>query len=275
MHNYLIPVLAAFACALCNGVAAVLQKMSADKEKNGHSLDVRLLWRLLQDRPYIIGTTLDLLGWLLTLVAVQHLPLFLVEAIIASNIIVTALIERLYRRIVITSKSYVAIVSILVGLTLLAVASLPGKAEPVSTLLRWMVVLTPIPVALLGYVLARRRSYKTALGLAALGGLAYGTTSVMGRILTITHPFWHIIYNPLMVGIIVSGALGILLFSIALQRAQATTVNATMTSSQIVIPAIIGITFLGDTARSGLWYLVIIGTLLALGGVISLAKNPK
>ena len=275
MPNYFIPILAAFACAVCNGTAAVLQKISADKEKKVDSLNVRLLARLFRDRPYIIGIVLDLLGWLFTLYAVQYLPLFLVEAVIAANIVITALIERVFRHQIIRSKSYQAIAIIVVGLVLLAIASSPEKSEPISNMLRWFIMLTPVPIAAVGYVLARSKNYRASIDLAIVGGLAFGGTSVVGRIFRLSNPVWHTIYSPLVFALIVSGILGILLFSIALQRAQATAVNATMTASQTVIPAIIGAAFLGDHARVGLGYLVVIGICLALGGIGFLVSDMK
>jgi multidrug transporter EmrE-like cation transporter len=101
--------------------------------------------------------------------------------------------------------------------------------------------------------------------------LAFGDTSVIGRIFSFSNPLWHNVYNPFIYSLLACGALGILFFSTALQRAQATVMNATMTASQIVIPAIVGISFLGDDARHGLWYLVILGCTLSLGGVLALA----
>ena len=267
--------LAAFACAICNGTAAVLQKISADKEKKVDSLDARLLTRLFRDKSYIIGVILDLAGWLFTLYAVQYLPLFLVEAVIAANIVITALIERVFRRQIIRSSSYRAIAIIVLGLVLLAIASSPEKSEPISDTLKWLIVLMPIPIALAGYILARSKNYRASIGLAVVGGLAFGGTSVIGRIFRLSSPVWHTIYSPLVFALIVSGTLGILLFSIALQRAQATVINATMTASQTVIPATIGAAFLGDHARAGLGYLVVIGICLALGGIAFLASNMK
>lgn len=275
MPNYSIPMLAALACAVCNGTAAVLQKISADKEKDVSSLDARLLWRLVQDKPYAGGVALDILGWSLTVFAVQYLPLFLVEAIIAANIVVTALIERLFRHQKISPKAYLAITIILAGLVLLALAASPEKAEPISNTLKWLIVLTPVPIAMAGYVLARGKSYGTAIGLAVLGGLAFGGTAVVGRIFRLSQPVWHTVYSPLIFALIASGILGILLFSIALQRAQATVINATMAASQTLIPAVIGIVFLGDHARGGMWYFVVLGTSLALGGVAFLALGNK
>ncbi len=61
----------------------------------------------------------------------------------------------------------------------------------------------------------------------------------------------------------------------ALQRAQATVVNATMTSSQTLIPTVVGIVFLGDSARHGLWSLVAVGIVLSVGGVVLLALSHE
>jgi drug/metabolite transporter (DMT)-like permease len=275
MHNTITALFAIFTCAICNGTAAVLQKISADKEHKVKSLDIRLLWRLLHDLPYISGVVLDILGWLLTLYAVRYLPLFLVEAVIASNIIITALIERVFRRQNLQTKSYLAICLIIIGLVTLAVASSPERAAPVTDVLRWMIILTPIPLALAGYVLAKKQSYIAAISLAALGGLAFGGTSLLGRVFNVSQPVWHTIYSPVVYAIIASGILGILLFSTALQRAQATTINASMTASQTLIPAIVGIVFLGDEARNGLWFLVVLGSLMTLGGVIALTSSKS
>lgn len=275
MYKYGLPLTAALACALCNGAAAVLQKISADKEKNVKSLDASFLWRLLQNKPYTAGILLDLLGWILTLYAVRLLPLFLVEAIIALNIVFAALFESFLRRQKLSWRLYAAISVILVGLVILAVSSSPERAHQPTAIVRLLIILAPLPIGLIGYVLARSKGYRTSIGLASLGGFAFGYTSVIGRIFTPSHPLWHTLFNPLIFSLIASGGLGILLFSIALQRAQATIMNATMTASQTIIPAIVGIAFLGDHARSGFWPMVVLGGALALSGVLLLIVTPR
>lgn len=271
MSTYLLALLAAFACALCNGIAAVLQKVSADKEKTVESLDAKLLWRLIQDKPYIIGTSLDFIGWIFTLIAVQYLPLFLVESVIAFGIVVTALVERIFRHQAISLKSYVMIVIIVIGLILLALASTSQRAKPISDSVKYFLLIMPVPIALVSIFVAKNKAYIATISLAILSGLAFGGTSIVGRIFRFSHPLWQTIYSPVTLAIIVSGVLGILLFSVSLQRAKATIVNAAMTTSQTVVPAIIGIIFFGDAARNGMWYLVVLGTLLALLGVTFLS----
>ena len=274
MTSILLPVVAAVACALCNGSAAVLQKIAADKVQTVSSLDATLLWRLFKNKRYTAGIVLDLIGWALTLYAVQYLPLFFVEAVLAASIVVTALLERFTQHRLLTRRAYLAIGLIMLGLVLLALAASLDRADPISQTLKIIITFSALPLGLVGWFLASRKSNRSALALAAVGGFSYGITSVIGRIFEFSQPLWHTIYSPLVFGLLSSGAIGILLFSTALQRAQATTVNAAMTASQTVFPAIIGIVFLGDSARNGLWSLVIGGGLLALSGVLLLAFSP-
>lgn len=273
MHDFALPLLSALACALCNGWAAILQKISADKEKKVYSLSVGLLMRLFQDLPYVGGVLLDMAGWLFTLYAVTFLPLFFVQAIIASSIAVTALIERVFMHRRLSWRAYVAIGVILVGIVLLALAATPERAEPAGWLLKLAIAVSPLPFALLGFLAARGRFRRSPLILAVLGGITFGTTSIVGRILVIPRPVWHIFADPLLYGLIGSGILGIWLFSIALQRTHATLANAATTASQFIFPAIIGIVFLGDDIQHGYLYAAAFGTVLTLIGLGALGQE--
>lgn len=270
MHPYLLPYLAAISCAICNSVAVILQKISEDKEKNVKSLDARLILRLSRSKLYVFAILLDGVGWLFTVYAVQYLPLFLVEAVIAANIVVTALLERIFLHQVISRRTFAIILVILAGLAGISLASSPERSRMISEGLRWLIILAPIPLTVIAVFLARRKNRITTFGLAMLSGIAFGGTSVMGRIFRFSKPIWHTIYSPIIFGLIASGILGILLFSIALQRSKASLVNAVTTASQALIPSFIGVVFLGDSAKHGLLYLVYIGFSITLAGVLLL-----
>jgi drug/metabolite transporter (DMT)-like permease len=274
--TYAVSLTAAFGCAVCNGVAAILQKVSADREQKVTGLDAGLMVKLFQDVPYLAGIILDILGWMLTFIAVRHLPLFLVESIIAANIAVTALIERVVLHKPLPGTSYITIGFMFVGLILVAVSAAPDTARMLTRTEAISLFVLLATVALAGLFTARNASGRAAAVLAALGGIAFGLTSVASRVLTPAHPLWHNIYSPYIIMLILAGILGIFLFSVALQRAHATILIASMTASQTVVPALIGILLLGDSARSGRWSLVIIGTLLTTGSAVLLALgyNP-
>jgi drug/metabolite transporter (DMT)-like permease len=267
--------LAALACAVCNGSAAMLIKVSADKERNVAALDVRLLIRLLQNKRYLLSIVLNIIGWAFCLFALQYLPLFLVGAIIAANIVITALLEKAFLKQEIRQKSYVSICTVLAGLTLLAVAAAPTKAKPLGHGMLLSMVLAPVLIALIGYALSRWKNYRSTCSLAVLSGLSFGVTSVAGRALHITPPVHQILTNPLLIVIVACTVLGSLIFSTALQRAQATVMNAFMSASQTLVPAAAGLLFLGDSARTGFGFLIALGSLLVVGGVVHLALQQQ
>ena len=218
-----LALLAAFGCSVSTGVAAVLQKVSADQEERVSSLHIGLLWRLLNDWPYLLGLALDGASFLLTVVAAQNLPLFVAEPVIAINVVITALLERLLFRRRLRGVAWVAIV---------------GSAT-------------------------------VALGL--LAGVAFGGTAIAGRMLVVPHPFWQLLLSPLLWSMLAYGLVGLLLFTIALQRSHASVVGASTTAAQSIVPIVVGIAFLGDSPRNGAWAVAVAGMVLTLAGTLAIA----
>jgi drug/metabolite transporter (DMT)-like permease len=275
--TYTLSLAAAFGCAVCNGVAAILQKVSADREDNVKGLDAGLMLKLVKDLPYLIGVMLDVSGWILTFIAVRYLPLFLVESIIAANIAVTAIIERFLLRKPLPGTAYITIGFMLLGLVLVAISAAPASAGTLSLAETCVLFVIVAVVILAGAFFAKNSSPRSATILAGLAGISFGLTSVASRVFRPAHPLWHNLYNPYISILIIAGTLGIFLFSVALQRAHATVLNASMTATQTLIPALIGIVLLEDKARAGHWVYVILGTSITTGAAILLALqyNPK
>jgi drug/metabolite transporter (DMT)-like permease len=223
-----------------------------------------------------MGVALDIIAWILTLIAVRTLPLFLVQAVIAGAVVITALIDRfiLHRKRHI--YAYWAILVVLVGLVALAVAAVPGHARQTTVAVHWSILLAPLILLLLGTYYVRTHTKRGAGILAGLSGIAFGGTSIVGRVLYIPHPYWHMLTNPLLYALALYGGFGILLFTISLQRTSATTTNAAMIAAQTVSPALFGVLFLGDSVRHGWWPAMVVGILLTLIGtlVIALTETP-
>src|ERR1019366_2216583 len=146
-----LALIAAFGCSLCIGVAAVLEKVSADRETRVSSLQIGLLLRLLDDWPYLFGLALD-----------------------GASFLLTALIERLLLRRRLRVVAWVAIVGILVGLSLLALSGGPERAHTAAAAVRWTVILLPLGVAAIGSVVATRNRHSATVALGVLDGVAFG-----------------------------------------------------------------------------------------------------
>ena len=266
-----IAITAAIGCAFCNGIAAVLQKISADKEAQATTLQASLFFKLLQDWPYLIGIALDGLAWVLTLIAVHSLPLFVVQPIVAFGVVVTALVERFAFKRKLSVQSIAAIGVTVLGLLLLATAAAPEAARSVGGLARWCIIVAPVLFAILGAIYVRIQKGYAATILAALSGLCFGGTAVVGRMLSFSPPYWHVIVNPLFIALLAYGLVAILLFTIALQRQRASVVNAVMITFETLAPTIIGLVFLGDHPRAGLWPAMLTGGIFAVSGTLFFA----
>jgi drug/metabolite transporter (DMT)-like permease len=273
--NVTAAVIAAIGCSLCNGISTVQQKIGADRQRTVRSFDLAILLRLLRDTPYVFGILLATIGYGLSLIALQVLPLFFVQSVIAASVMVTAFGERLILHRRLDRQTYVALTVILVGLALLSTSAVSGHATVGSQSTRLLIEILPIPLALVGLLFISVQGQVSALVLAALGGLSFGNTSTIGRILVYPHPLWRLGEIPLLYSLIVSAVLGQYLFTVALQRATATKSNAIMISLQTFGPAICGLVFFDDKIRSGFQIFALIGSVLVIIGSAATAVDES
>jgi drug/metabolite transporter (DMT)-like permease len=272
-----LALLAAIGCAVFNGVAAILEKIGASKHEISKSVHPNLLWKLRKNLAYVIGIILDLCAWVLTLIAVHNLPLFIVQPIIACSVIITLVIEHYVFKHKLSPRFIGSVGVILLGLILLAIVSTPEKSQAISSSLKLIIILSPVLLVILGSIFSKIQKHYSTFALAALSGIAFGGVSIAGRVLVVKSPYLHIICSYLMLSIIAYGLIGIMYFTMALQRAQASVISATMIACETIVPIVIGIAYLGDHPKHNLWALVYIGIVLTLIGtiLISLAQKNK
>jgi len=191
-----------------------------------------------------------------------------VQSIVAANVVVIALLERFVLRKVCGYKTYLAIFGALIGLVCLSIAASPSSVSSVSHTAWLAIVFSPIILALIAVVLSRSKHYIAAMGLAAIGGIAFGGTSIVGRILTYPHPIWKLAADPLLWALIAYGGLGLLTFMIALQRTLATKVGAITVAAETIVPAILGIVLFHDGTKPGLGLVALVGAVLVMVGCV-------
>lgn len=218
---------------------------------------------------------LDSIAGICTLIAVARLPLFIVQAIIASCVVMVAFLERIFLKHKLSKRIYIAAVIVLVGLACLGLASHSEKTAVVSLLVRNVIVGAPLLIVPIGAAAIKFKGTISTVILSVLSGAAFGGVSIIGRLLVYPSPLWLVVKNPLMWALCFYGAFGLFLFTAALQRSLATVANSVMNSAQTIIPLFVGILFLGDTARNGLWSLVWLGCLLVIGGCTFIAHKKE
>ena len=271
-------VVVAFACALfaalAYGGASVLQSIGARRTHSSSGLDPRLMMRLVGSAPYVSGVALDLAAFVASLVALRMLPLFLVQAAVASSIGVTAVIAaaigaRLVRR------DITSLIVLGAGLLLLATSAQPEQGTPLTIELRWGLLASVVVLGAAGALVARRAGRFSAPALAVLAGLAFTVVAVAARSLTVPSPLWHSLSDPGLWAILAQGGLGMLLFATALQRGSVTSTTALMFAVETVVPAYIGLAFLGDRTRPGYGVIAALGFVLTIGGTVALATHDE
>jgi hypothetical protein len=258
--------------ALAYGGASVLQGVAAQRTEHGSGLDPRLMLRLAHSVPYVSGVSLDLAAFLASLVALRTLPLFLVQSAVASSVGVTAIIAaaigvRLRRREV---TSLIVLGS---GLLLLAISAQPEQGTPLAQTYRWGLLASVVLLGTAGAITARSRGPSSAAVLAVLAGLAFTVVAVSARSLAMPSPLWHSLADPGLWAILAHGALGMLLFTTALQRGAVTTVVALTFAVETVVPAAIGLAFLGDATRPGYAPIAAVGFGFTIAGTLVLATH--
>ena len=259
--------------ALGYGSASVLQSVAARKAESSPGLDPRLLVRLAGSVPYVSGLGLDFAAFLASLVALRTMPLFFVQSAVAASVGVTAVIAaaigvHLHRR------EITSLVVLGTGLLLLAASAQPDQGAPLNLGVRWGLLVVVVVLGAAGVLAGRRAGPSSAHLLAVLGGLAFTVVAVTARSLIVPSPLWHLLADPGLWAILAAGSLGMLLFTTALQRGSVTTATALTFAVETIVPAGVGLAFLGDSTRPGFALVAAVGFVLTIAGTVALSKDP-
>ena len=272
MHEVL-PYLAGIGCSLCSGTATVLEQVAARRQKDIKSLHPSNFIKIFLQGPYALGIILDLVGWGLFLFAARNLPLFLDLSFLAAGLMVTAVVAQAHSKTKISLAEKRAIGLVMIGVILLGVVAEPSGPRSVSHHFVTIIEVFPAVLAVAGASCLRTSSRLSTFALAGFSGLAFGATGIISRIINISHLDLHTILQPLVAALIAYGALGILLLTAALQKDSINRVTSTLYASELALPSLLGIVFLGDSARHGLWPLVAIGFLCVIVGTVAVAQD--
>ncbi len=272
----LLGFVSAIAAALFYGVGSVLQAVAAKRTETAESLDPRFLYRMVKQVPYLIGLACDGAGFLVSLVALHFLPLFFVEAVLAGSVGVTAILAVIFLHTKLKPLEIGGLVALMVGLALLAISAKDGPAHQLPMWGRWTLLAGTLVIALATLLSMKYlKGHRSGIALAIISGLAFSGLGVASRTLVFPAPIGPTLRQATIWSVVIYGALGLVLFAFALQRAPVTTVTALVFGIQTTIPALFGILLLGDRSRQGLAWAAITGFILAVVGAILLAGQAE
>jgi drug/metabolite transporter (DMT)-like permease len=261
--------LGAIVACLGYGVASVLESVGAKRAAEVVGLTGLAL--IIKQVPYLLGLAADGLGFVGNVVALQRLPLFLVQSIVAGSIGVTAVIASL-RGAHLSWKDWTSLAVLGVGLIFLSMTAVPTAAARLPLVDDWIVLLTAIVPAIVGLIGFRMKGRVSGIVLSCAAGLGFTGVALASRGIGADDIAWPLLLNPLLWAIVVHGVVGMAFFTIALQRDSVTLITAITFVFEVVVPSLIGIALFGDAIEPGRMPLAIAGFLLAVGGAVSLSR---
>jgi drug/metabolite transporter (DMT)-like permease len=277
----LASLLAALASALCYGIASVMQAIAVRHASrrtvaNGAGgpatdLDPGLVIRMLRQGPFLASIAIDLLGFIAQLIALRRLPLFAVQAIIASNLAVTAVFAAWLMKIRLAPREWLAVAGVVIGVGLLGTSAGAQGAAKVGIPFELGLIVSVAVVALAGVVAARLPGAARTPALGAIAGLGYAVLAVSARILPGFAPS-QLIRSPATYTLCAAGIVSFMMYAAALDGGSVTTATAAVVLAETMPPAVVGVLFLGDKTRPGLTALAALGFALAVFCAVALAR---
>jgi hypothetical protein len=267
-----LALLAAAGIALAYGMATVLQSVGAKSTTSSEGLDPGLLVRLLRSVPYLVGLALDGVGFLLTVVALQSLPLFVVEAFTAGALAVTAVAAAVWLKIPLSRGEWIGVAAVVAGLVALGLSAGADEDVALDTWAKWLPLGVSLVLLLVTIPAARLPGRAGVTVLGALAGFGFGLVGIATRTLESPITVTGLLTDPSTYGIIAAGGLALLALATALQRGGVTQATAAMVVAETVIPSAIGLAFLGDRIRPGWEVVAGLGLIVAIGGAVALSR---
>ncbi|MFF4643920.1 hypothetical protein [Streptomyces sp. NPDC001389] len=263
----------ALGAAVCFGTASVLQAVAARaaaRPEDGSGVGTALFLRAVRQWRYLAGLALDAVGFVLQIIALRHIPIYVVGAAMAASLAVTAVVSARLLRVRLSRLEWGAVGVVSAGLLMLGLAS-GEEGDGVGTLALKLGLLGMAGLVLLvGAVAGRLPDGSRALVLGLAAGTGFGVVEVAVRL--VDSFSLRELLNPALYALLLGGAAGFLLLTSALQRGSVTAATAGLVLGETVGPAVVGVVWLGDRTREGLEWLAVLGFLVAVAGSLALAR---
>jgi drug/metabolite transporter (DMT)-like permease len=275
-----VSLLAALLSAVCYGVASVMQAIAvraasrrsmAQVAQAGEGVDAGLLVRMARQGLFLASVAIDIVGFVGQLIALRRLPLFAVQAIMASNLAVTAVCAAWLMKARLAIREWLAVVGVVAGVSLLGLSAGSEGAAKVGREFELGLIVAVAVVGVSGFAVARLPNPVRTPALGAIAGLGYAALAVAARILPGFGPL-QLIRSPAAYTVAAAGIVSFLLYATALEGGSVTTATAAVILAETAPPAIVGVLFLGDKTRPGLTAVAVLGFALAVVCALALAR---
>lgn len=255
--------------AVATGSGSILESIGVHRA-GAYGGTARALARLRRQWIYFAGLGVDVLGFVFAVAALQWLPLYLVQTVLAFSVGVTAALSA-FMGTRLAMAGWFALAVGAGGLVLLGFAADPGPARPLDVGWRWALVALAVPVLLIAWYAKRRDRGWTAAVVAFASGVGFTIVAVAARTLELPDSVWLMLVEPSVWAIVVNALAATVVFAMALQLGRPTGVTAIMYTTKTALASLIGLVYLDDQVRAGFAVAAVVGFACAAGGAIAAA----
>jgi drug/metabolite transporter (DMT)-like permease len=275
----LASLIAAVVAALCYGTASVLQVVAVREASNRSQaqagvggVDPGLVPRMLSQWRFVVSVVIDLLGFLAQLVALQRLPLFAVQAMVAANLAVVAVLAAVIIGATLSLREWLAVFGVVAGVGLLGSSAGAEGASHAGVTFKIALIAATAALGLCGLVAARLlRDPARTLALGSIAGFGFGAVGIAARVLNGFAPL-TLLRDPAAYAVVAAGIVSFVFYATALEGGSVTVATSAVVLAETLPPAVVGVLFLGDTTRHGLAPVAVIGFALAVASAVMLAR---
>lgn len=222
---------------------------------------------------FLAGMVLDSLGFVGSLVSARLIPLFLSQTIITANLVVTAVLGIGVLGVRLRARDWLAIGTVVVSLCVLGLTAGHRGDQTGGASLHWALLWASVLILAGGVGLTRLLGARAAVPAGLIAGILFGAMAVAVRVADGVEPFRLevLLADPASWTIALAGIGGFYLFTVALQLGSVNGAAAALVAGETVVPGIIGVVLLGDSAERGLGWLVALAFIGAVVGAVSVA----
>jgi drug/metabolite transporter (DMT)-like permease len=275
----LASLIAAFVAAGCYGTASVMQAIAvreastrSQAQASAGGVDPSLVPRLLSQWRFLASVGIDLVGFIAQLVALRRLPLFTVQAMVAANLAVIAVLATFLIGATLSLREWLAVAGVVAGVGLLGSSAGAEGASSAGAAFKIALIGATALLGLAGFFAARLlRDPSRTLALGTIAGFGFGAVGIAARVLNGFAPL-TLLRDPAAYAVVAAGIVSFVFYATALEGGSVTVATSAVVLAETLPPAVVGVLYLGDTTRHGLAPVAAVGFALAVASAVMLAR---
>lgn len=266
--------------ALLANLGLIAQKVALDRRPPG----TRVV-RAFLTPAWLGGLAMTQCGWFAQLIALRNAPLYVVQPIIASGLLVLALAARVKLKERVEMREWLAVLAIASGATVLSLIAISDSPQSGSGGVTSTTVTFGLAIAVISCLTAFASKFITgmrAIGLAISAGLLYALTVVLSKpVASMLSGTPAEIANTVLTSYEIYAIAGLSIGALlvnqhALSAGRAVTVVPIVVVAMAIVPSGAGLVLFNERLPSGAGkFAVIVAAAACIGGAALLAKEPS